>query len=949
VRPDEVRWVPLGSPLLAGALRVDDPGTVRLYLSGDEGVCTTRFSDGTTWRVQETGGVHKLLWTGADAPLDLPEVAGCRARVRVTGLEGEVPETWVAGRWVFADAHQPVGWKVVDPEPVLWFTHPAGQPTPYRVQVTHPSGTVTSWVVTPRPSPSDRWTGTGDPWQTPLALPLEPGDGQARLLSTIPLAAKITAYRPPELASPEEPVTPERAAGDLRQHTRVIAAAGHDLERADALLRRAHLLHALGAPHLAWQDYERALALVPQVVEENPVSSQLQRESARLWAGAGHWVPAGPGWVSEDAPEGALEHATAGDYLQVAELVRTTGDPRVWWRRAVSEGQVLTAEQRITAHRDLVAHTPREDRAHPWLWPLRVLSRWERVNQVRGPPGPFDLFPDSWPDEEIVRVSEGWDFQLPAGDGGGVPVRCRSTRVEPPAPTCRFRALGLDGAELARVEADTWGTPAIIELPPSRTAVHLTVDPGQGVEAQLRLPGQVPPPPPRSAWSIAAGRTAHFEVFGPTVVRLQTWTPEGPGNELSVAIQSGEGTSQQRYPLQTRTDLLIPVHAPGAVTVSVQADRAWRLAPDLRVPRATSRPALGDAALMATARRLQTEREALAASEAPEPWTPPTGRPPLDGSATVVTRTKVGNADVVEVDPEDRSALGLRFSQTLAITQRLRRHPLWLLGQLRGDVMPGGNLVSAAGTFEGRVLSHAWRLWLLASTEWVNRVDEPTSFSALHLRVRITADGHLGPRWQLVGRLNAVQRIPIGGWDPADWAPDLVHLWSPYKDTHTRTLEPRVELRWAPGPWTRVVGWTEVSTNERLSDALDHATAVAQVELARPGVWLVLGGELDLRLADDDREFAYLAPELFAHAMVTTWPGRDLAVQIRPGARYRVRYQEATALIEVSLIGSRDRALRDFLPSRLSARHAHEWYQDNAAERRRLQAEEDHDLATGDP
>ncbi|MBW2258359.1 MAG: hypothetical protein JRI25_27700 [Deltaproteobacteria bacterium] len=314
----------------------------------------------------------------------------------------------------------------------------------------------------------------------------------------------------------------------------------------------------------------------------------------------------------------------------------------------------------------------------------------------------------------------------------------------------------------------------------------------------------------------------------------------------------------------------------------------------------------------------------------------------------MIAHTAVGNADVVQEEPEDRSVLGLRLIQSLAIAQGLNRQPLWFMGELRGDVLPGGNLISASGTLEGRVLSRAWRLWALADVEWVDRVDEPSPFSALHLRVRLSADGHLGPHWQLVGRLNGVQRVPLGGWNPEDWAPDLVRMWSDYKDTHTRTLEPRVEVRWTPGPWTRVVGWTEVSTNERLSDGLDHATLVGQVDLARPGAWAALGGELDLRFPDADRERAYLSPELFARAVVTAWPGRDLGVQVRPSMRYRFRYQEATALIEVWLIGSRDRALHDLLPSRLAARHVHEWYQDRAAERRRLQVEEDHDLATGD-
>ncbi|MBW1881807.1 MAG: hypothetical protein JRJ84_25910, partial [Deltaproteobacteria bacterium] len=523
VRPDEVRWIPLGSPFLEAGQRVDDPGTALLYLSGDQGVCTAGFSDGTAWRVQETGGVHKFLWTGEGVPPDLPEVAGCRARVRVTGLEGEVPDAWVAGRWVFAAAHQPVGWKVVEPEPVLWFTHPAGQKTPYRIQVTHPSGTVTSWLITPRASPSDRWTAVGDPWQSPVALPLEPGEGRARVLCAVPIAAKVTAAKPPEPPAAGVPVAPERAEGDLRQHTREIAAADDDRVRADALLRRAHLLEVLGASRLAWQDYERALATWPHAVEENPVSSRLQRESARLWAGPDRWVPAGAGWVSGDAPEGALERATAGDYLGVAEAHGPSRDARVWWRRAVTEGQVLTSAQRIAAHRDLVTHTPPEERDHPWLWPLRVLSRWERVNQVRGrarrvrdpwppdPPEPIDLFPDPWPEEETVRLSEGWEFQLPAGDGGDVPVRCRGVRVEQPTPTCRFLALDLEGGELARMEVDTWGTPGLLEVPASGTAVHLAVDrgaPGGRTGRGCGGPGPTPKTDPRHAFrlGLVAGR-----------------------------------------------------------------------------------------------------------------------------------------------------------------------------------------------------------------------------------------------------------------------------------------------------------------------------------------------------------------------------------------------------------------------------------------------------------
>jgi len=318
--------------------------------------------------------------------------------------------------------------------------------------------------------------------------------------------------------------------------------------------------------------------------------------------------------------------------------------------------------------------------------------------------------------------------------------------------------------------------------------------------------------------------------------------------------------------------------------------------------------------------------------------------PEVEGVETDATTRE---EPVLEEEPEDQSVLGIRLIQSLAVAQGLNRQPVWLIGELRGDVLPGGNLVSASGALEGRVLSRAWRLWVLADVEWVDRVDEPSPFSALHLRVRLSADGHLGPHWQLVGRLNAVQRLPLGGWDPEDWPEDLLRMWSAYKDTHTRTLEPRAEVRWMPGPWTRAVGWAEVSTNEDLLDGLDHATLVGQLDLARPAAWLALGGELDLRLPDADRARAYLAPELFARAVVTAWPGRDLAVQLRPSARYRFRYREATALVEVGLIGSRDRALHDFMPSRLVARHAHEWFQDRAAERRRLKVEEDEAYEAG--
>jgi len=322
-------------------------------------------------------------------------------------------------------------------------------------------------------------------------------------------------------------------------------------------------------------------------------------------------------------------------------------------------------------------------------------------------------------------------------------------------------------------------------------------------------------------------------------------------------------------------------------------------------------------------------------------WRPPTGRPPVDRSGTVVARTAVGNADVAEEEPEDRSVLGRRLIQSLAVAQGLNRHPLWLLAELRGDVLLGGNLVSATGALEGRVLSRAWSLWVLADVEWVDRVDEPSPFSALHLRVRLFAEGNPGPHWRVVGWLNGVQRIPIGGWDAQGWPEDLMRMWSAYKDTHTRTLEPRLEARWLPGPWTRVVGWAEVGTNEDLLDGLEHATLSGRVELSRPAVWMALGGELDLRFRDADRQAAYLAPEVFARAAVTAWPGRDLAVQIRPAARYRFRYREAAVLVEVGLIGSRDRGLHDFMPSRIAAPVAQEWFRDRAAERRRLKVEEE--------
>jgi len=956
VGPDDIRWLPLDSPALQGATRVDAPGVFTLHLQPEgDGPCTVQFAGGTPWQARPEDAVQRFLWTGTSPSSEWPIVQGCRARVRVTGAAG-AQEAWSGSRWWWAEPGGALSWDDPPAEAHLWIRHPEGRDAPYRLWIRHPSGRVAHWTIDPRRSAPDRWTVRGGPWEPAIPLRLEPGSGPVEVWADAPVIARLTGLAPPAppagdrdgTAPAPSPISAAPGAPeDLRALTRAIAAAPDAPTRATALLRRAEALQALGEDRLAWTDWERAAAAAPDQVQDNPLTDVLRQRTAAMLFGADQWVPADAAWIPGDAPAGTEAHAREGDWLGVAERIGDAGgDPRPWWRQAIVDGQVLTAAQRIAMYRDLVVHTPASEVDHPWLWPLRVLSTWEGVNQVRGtlpgavrwpnaPPDGPDLYPDAWPTPHTLRLLAGYDLQVPHAGGLHLSVRCRSTRIDAPAEPCRFEARDPRGRVLANTTTDPWGTAGTLAVPESTATAYIHVDALPGVEAEVLQPAGIPRDQERTGWSVTAGGHITFEVLGPTVLRLEVWRPQPGDTSLAVEVTGPRGTTRTTQLTRGLDEVRVPVDRAGPVRVKVSPTaRVW-LIPSIRVPRATSRTPLPDAQWIAAgfATSLPAPSEARAAPEAP--WVPPTGRPVRRPPATVYLRAGFGTANVDQNILQPTLSPSPRGFQTLGIASRPTAVPLWLDLEARGDESRSGGQFSIDGLAEWLAVQRTWNLWVLGEGQWVRGTDPNAPLATAEGRLRVTAAVWPWPRWDFQLRGEGVLRgITAGAWDHFAYGPDMLRLWSTYKQDHQRATSVEGRARYRLQPWLDTTLRTWLGSNQDFAQPPETWGAEARVEGGAPGLWWRAGATVEHRFADANRSTAYWSPTLSGRAAFTLWPDRDVGLQIRLSAQYRFHFQDLETLLELRVYTNRDRALRDVAPALLPEAHLSEWYQEEAALRR---------------
>lgn len=905
VAPDEARWVPLDA-VPTGATLLSE-GVLALHLEG-EAPCTVR-AGADAWEALPGRRVHRFLWTGDDPAPDLPRIDGCAARVRVTGIDVAPAGSWVASSW------WPAGRTWTAPEGATLQLAVRGRVT---VRVNG-----VPWTV--HPAAEALFTPDGVAWQGPVRLPLPPGPVTVtadapiltRVRSTVPWG-RLPACPPGSCADVAAPPADRPEPGDaLYPLNRAIAAH----PGADAFLARADWLAAHGEDHLAWIDAERAARLAPDL--DNPVADRLKRRRATLLFGPGRWVPADPVWVP--AGSGLADEAARGDFLAVARALRERTDPRPWWREALRSGQIPTAAERIAALRDLVVHTPPDQVDHPWLWPLRGPSRWETVHLVRGArrsevtwPADeeplFDLFPEPWPVQEIVRLSGRLELQLPPSTPRRVPVRCRSTRVEAPRG-CAFLALDARGEVLAEARTDVHGTAALLELPPG--PVNLAVLPREGVEAQIRLAGAAADLDRRSAWAVDG--VARFDVLGPTVVRLETWS--GDDNVLEVTVDG----VRSRHEVAAIGPVYVPVDVEGPAEVTVRPRRATRLRVSHRIPVPDSRPVPDDEDRVALALSAPPVVAPVTAEPPPPlPWAAPEARSRVGPPVTVLAGLGFGTEDLDDEQPEERLPDLVKRVEEVVVLSRPGSAPWWLEGGVHAEQADHGQVVEGKVTVEGRLVDRGWRLWLLADASLARGHIEDPPLTTAETSVRLSADTLLAPRLRLIGSVSGLGRgVVRGEYTPApDW---VDRLWSWYKDHHRVAVEPEVELRGLLGPWVELAAYGGVTSNDTIQWPIDRATLGGRIDLSQPHVALRLGAEVERRFADLHRAGGYFSPELSARGTVTTFPSPNLGLQVRLSAAHHFSFRQTTALVGLRVLVGRDRGLSDLRPSRIRDRHAAQW------------------------
>lgn len=981
---------------------IDDGGVARLWLEppGPTAHCSVSFGGGASFAAQGPTGVHRFQWSGGAEP-GLPERATCPAWLRIEGSDLAVPSLALS-RFAFPVPGAQVTWDLqAADETTLWVSWPSA---PQRAaEMTLSIDGEPSWSLA---VPADAATmGAADGAEWTVAVPLRLGRGRSSLTVTSPerVALRVTQRRPTEAlfadvpaapaadpaprpdAGGDVPVESAARAADVRAISAALAVEQTIEGRVDLLLRRSELLARAGQWRLADLDQERALALKPTAVPDESGQGELRRQRALLLVGPGAWLPLDSGWLGDDAGAAELAGlAAAGDFVRLARPVSDPAspvDPRPWWRRAILGGQVLQPSDRIAAYVDLVERTPAEERSLPFLAPLRTVSRWERITAARGslervtvawPAPPADLgadlfedalFPDPWPADRRLRLRRGWNLELPPGEARVIEVRCRSTWSVGELDACRFDLLDVHGDAVASVRSLSDGLPVGVEVPATDGPLYLSVRPSGGVVAEALSPvapeGAAAPAPRRAAWKVAAGREVQFDVLGPTVVRVEAWSPSGEPVGLTVTVGplTGRGEAGE-HSLTDRREVEVVVRRSGPTRVRVRPSQSVLLACSMRVPSPRSPEPPGDRRRVAASLAPGSGRPGDPAVQSPTGsgttgllaaqtdasddalWDSPAPllrRPAQVPPVSLVVTLRGGLGEDADQEPEERSRWRLRSSQELRLVARPARRPLWLESRVVLEEQQGyGPVVTGAAGLDWRPVSRAVRLWVTADARLSGgRLGAGPALSG-HLAGSVRIERFLAPHWQVLVRLAGQGRGLLAGEEPADGTFDsqLQH-WSRFKAQHPWTLRPDVALRFVPGPWLRVGVYGALASNApRDHQPLDHATIGLEVGGQQPALWVRGFAELDLWLPDAYRAAFAASPDLGVAVGGMLWPGRDVGVELRADVRYQHRFAQLAAVLTVRLHLSRDRALGDLRPSRSPPRFALGWSQDRAALRR---------------
>ncbi len=967
--PAESRWVSLES--LATVQGWARPRSQRLELwlepQTPDHLCTVALPGDSRFTARAPSGISAFVHTGDDlAPDALPSVTGCDARLRVQGLDTTPEGAWTVASWTRTAPEGRLRWTLDPSLPTTTAFVAAG--TTRALELMASDGARLRLTLVPGPVDADslhlQWDA-GWSWVEVSALePITMKVSQQRHDAATPLDSASTASGPTSNA---------RTSSDpdaLRHLSQAIAAAPSDQERSTLLAERAALLAALGEPRLAWIDAARAALMGGHEDLLDALADTVAARTAASMHGTEGWMPSAGGWVAivgeqpTDEEIELVQLASRGDALAVALHLDAAGrDARAWWRRAILDGQILTGEQRLLAHRALVAHSPQEQIESDEHWPLRLLSTWDTVDQVRGGrrdrrvwPDPVEeqaalvadaLFPQPWPTERTQALRSGWELALPADSTPReLGLRCRATTVAAVEEPCRFILRDPRGAVLAEATASAWGETATLVVPPSKITTYLAYGPERGVVAQALLPGGTVATlegAARSAVEIAGGRPARMELLGPGSLKLDTWCTGADPCEIEVDQEHEGQLTRTRWTTRAVDRHIVPLAGGGPVVVSIRSEGTVRFVPSMRVPSPLSRPIPGDVALLAGAQAGQSAAEATRAEPAGLPTDPRarTGQPPEPRPiqrppATVLAGLRIGSDDVGDDPGEEALDTTWRGGLELGLLSRPTTAPIWL--EVRGLAERGladDGLTQAATGLDWRLGDRTWSTWLVADLRMDHgRVsDQPVSTGTA--RLRLSTERSWPSHWQAIARLQGQVRGLLGGTDGEALDPtEQPRLWSSYIDDHPRALQPSVELRYQPGPWLRLSAQALATSNGELAyRPVERVGAGLRADLGAPGLWLKASARLDRRFADAHRDDPYLAPELALAAAWTPWPHRDVGLQLSGTAMRRPVQEETLALFTLRLLASRDRALDDLRPSRRSFPHAATWGQDGAAAR----------------
>lgn len=974
--PEQTRWVEIEEAraiLSTGkGSWVDERGTSSFWIAGpptgstsEDERCVVTFPDGSRFVSRPEQGVVRFAWNGpAGSEGAMPAFTGCRVWVSISRSPDDDPALLSPALSLRRFQRIPPGamatWRVPEPSAptAVWLAWPQGERGPIDVIAHFERGESRTTRVFPLQGTPTVLAPDGLPWQPPGRFSLGAGVTRLEVRTNSLCAARVTQTAVAKAsASPEKY---ERALaggallGEVRRLSAGIAHAKSESERSFLLLERATLLEGAGFDSLALDDLRLAkqgnptLSAIPTVTVE--------RAMARVLAPSGRnsWMALDAAWMKEreGAPLGRelLGSARSGNYVDVARTGEAIAlDERLRaWRRAVTGGQVLTADQRARSFLDLVDATG-EIPMHPLFWPLRSLSSWESVIKVDGAKpvkaSPFQLveeaglervqaalFPEEWPSHQVATLEGDRELAFPRDTVSDLQVRCRATSAENVSQPCAFELVDRKGAVLAQASADPWGPAVTLTSPKDAGAVFLIARPARGAVKQVLLPPAVAQPlfdDARRAWRLESGAAASLEVLGPTVVRVAARNAGSSSATLSWEVRGAKSSRR----VGGDDTVVIPVPHTGPVTLSLRADAPVIFAAEMRVPRARSMEPPDDVRLLLQTAGNRSGSDAIRGGAPELPSAQRTYRPqpfPL----TIYAGMGAGSEQAL-----DETTFDTRYRRLFeaGITSRLGKLPLW--GNAEADGIGLGDResvrVERAG-FDWLPVRGRWDIWLTADAQLAQGSPGDVALSSHEETARLQVGRWNTPQWLLYGRVRGTNRAILDGEDRRGTGfGEQPILWSTYRDDHPQALAGAIGTRYVFGQWVLANAAASATTNpsDDETSPLDHADLEASADLSAPRVWLRVGGVLERRFADDHRLENAWNPVLEARASGMVWPIGDVGMQLAGDVRYQTETKDVATFVTLRLYLSRDRGLRDLRPSRFASRDTAGWDQDRAAVR----------------